>query len=350
MMGNDPPAAAGGDGEGTGGGTGTPGTPATPPQPVQPARCTAPGTTRATINTHALHVWLQAVDALSSNCNDANLIAQGIQSRLQSLFTLVTQRPGPPAQIQVLWTTNISGETVGNRDIVIYFVNCYRPGSTRRRGNTSVVERYLREREAATSGSLSQQYRALRQQFFSPLSSPSEAGLCIPDTDGTTASNSTSVCEVYIDVMTHANPVPAGAANRAQLLQNNLGFAMAGMAFHEAMHNKIDPFQGGSWNLHTSGGGGLAQGTLSGGQTHTQQNINLMAQRVNRVRRQYILQPTAASQPTTPPGGSGGASGTPSGAPTTPASPGASPAPSPPARATTPVVSDDPLGGIDLGD
>jgi hypothetical protein len=341
MIGKDPPAAGGG-------GTGTPSTPSTPPQPVQPARCTAPGTTRATINTHALHVWLQAVDQLSSNCNDASLIAQGIQSRLQSLFTLVAGRPGPPAQIQVLWTTNIASETVGSRDIVIYFVNCYAPGSgtIRRRGNTSVVERYLHEREAATSGSLSQQYHALRQQFFSPLSSPSEAGLCVPDTDGTTASNSTSVCEVYIDVMTQANPVPAGAANRAQLLQNNLGFAIAGMAFHEAMHNKIDPFQGSGWNLHTSGGGGLAQGTLSGGQTHTQQNINLMGQHVNRVRRQYILQPAAASQPATPPA-SGGASGT----PTTPATPSGSPAPAQPASpSSTPIVSDDPLGGIDLED
>lgn len=329
MIGNDPPA---------GGGTGTPSTPSTPPaQPVQPARCTAPGTTRATINRHALHVWLQAVDQLSSSCNDANLIAQGIRSRLQSLFTLVARRPGPPAHIQVLWTTNIASETVGSRDIVIYFVNCYASGSgtRRRRGNTSVVERYLREREAATSGSLSQQYQALRQQFFSPLSTPSEAGLCIPDTDGTTASNSTSVCEVYIDVMTQANPVPAGAANRAQLLQNNLGFAIAGMAFHEAMHNKIDPFQGSGWNLHTSGGGGLAQGTLSGGQTHTQQNINLMAQRVNRVRRQYILQPAAASQPATPPGGSGGGSGT----PTTPATPSGS---SSPAQPATPAGSSSP--------
>ena len=293
----------GGSGSGTGGGT-------PPARPVHAPRCTAPGTTRATLNRRALHVWLQAVDQLSTNCADATQIANTTRTRLQSLFTLVARRPGQPHVIQVLWTTDISSETVGRRDIVIYFVNCFAPGtsgSRRARGSNSVVERYLREREAATSGSTATTYRQLRQQFFNPLTTPGEAGLCIADTDNTPpASSGTSACEAYTDVIAAANAIPAGVANRSDFV-NNQGFALAGIAFHEAMHNKIDPFHGSSWNLHTSGGGGLALGNFGGSQTHTSANIRLMGQYIYRPRRQYILRPSTPQPTTTSPGTPAGA-------------------------------------------
>lgn len=286
---------------GSSGGGGSP-APATPATPATPARCTAPGTTRATLNRHAQKVWLQAVDQLSTTCADATQISGVIQSRLQTLFNLVATRVERRHRIQVIWTTNISSETVGSRDIVIYFVNWYAPGGSGTRGTNGVVERYLRERQAATGDSA---YGSLRRAHFDNRATPTEGGMCICDTDNTPpATRGTSCCEVYADRMISANAIPDGVANRGALV-NNQGFAMAGMAFHEAMHNKIDPFKGASWDLHGLSGGGLAQGNFGGGQQHTTADIREMGSYVNRVRGQYILQAaapatTAPATPATP--------------------------------------------------
>lgn len=289
---------------GTGGGGGAGGGTAAPaaPQVAQPARCTAPGTTRATLNSRALKVWLQAVDPLSTDCNDANGIAEGIQTRLQSIFTLVARRPGQPNQIQVVWTLDISRERVGQRDIVIYFSDWYTTRGGTTRSNRGVVNRYLQERARQTSGDLREDYRRLRQHHITQRSTPSEGGLCVPDTDNTPpASNGTSVSEVFTDIVLRAIPSIDQATNRSELLRTRYGFGLAGMAFHEAMHNKIDPFQPAGWDLHTSGGGGLAVVNLGWNQAYTQANINLMGQRINRARRQYILPASATAAPAASP-------------------------------------------------
>ncbi|MFH1746445.1 MAG: hypothetical protein ABIG44_05305 [Planctomycetota bacterium] len=300
-------------------GTDTPtegGSPTPSPQPVQPARCTAPGTTRATLVRGALRVWLQAVDPLNADCNDANIIAGGIEARLQSLFTLVARRPGQPQRIQVLWTTDVSTQTIGERDIIIYFTNWYAAGG-QRRSNNGVVNRYLQERASATSSdrSLSQAYQQLRRQHITNNTTPSEGGLCVPDTDGPDARRSTSVSEVFTDIMRAAIPADPAATNyRPDLLRNRVGFGIAGMAFHEAMHNKIDPFKTEwgerqspprTWDLHSQGGGGLAVGNFGWDQAHTSANINLMGQYIYRRRRQYILQPSQAASPSPSPGTGG---------------------------------------------
>jgi hypothetical protein len=315
MLGNDPPGTAGsGGGGGTGGGSGGTGTP--PATPVQPPRCTVPGTTRATIDAHALKVWLQAVDPLSPQCQEETPISEGIRARLQQLFDLVATRAGHHTRIQVLWTTDVSHETVGQRDIVIYFTNWYASDQSGSRGNSGVVDRYLRERGSATRSSdpeLSRAYGDLRRQHITNNTTPSEGGLCVADTDGAAASSSTSVSEVFTDIVRHAAAMPTGATNWELLLRNRLGFGLAGMAFHEAMHNKVDPFRPSGWNLHTDGGGGLALGHFGWEQEHTQININFMGQYIRNDRRQYIL-PSSAARPATTSGAAGQPAGTGSGA------------------------------------
>ncbi|MGD8451084.1 MAG: hypothetical protein PVJ57_04645 [Phycisphaerae bacterium] len=288
---------------GAGGGGGTGGGPAVPvPQPAQPARCTAPGTTRATLNTHALKVWLQAVDPLSPDCNDANGMAEGIQTRLQSIFDLVAARPGQPNAIQVIWTLDISSEPVGTRDIVIYFSDWYTTRGGTTPSSRGVVNRYLQERARQTTGDLRQIYQELRRVHITSRSTPSEGGLCVADTDNTPpVNNGTSVSEVFTDIMLRAMPSIDQAANRSELLRTRYGFGLAGMAYHEAMHDKIDPFQGEGWDLHSSGGGGLARGNLGWNDTHTQRNIDLMAQRIYQTRHQYILPAAAPTTPTPAP-------------------------------------------------
>lgn len=257
------------------------------------------------------------MDQLSATCADQTQIANVIQSRLQSLFTLVANRPGPPQHIQVIWTTNISSETVGSRDIVIYFVNWYASGNSGPRGTNGVVERYLRGRQAATSGAMARAYDSLRRTHFDNRTTPTEGGMCVCDTDNTPpATRGTSCSEVYADRMIHANAIPDGVSNRNDFV-NNQGFAMAGMAFHEAMHNKIDPFKSGSWDLHNLAGGGLARGNFGGGQQHTTADIVEMGNYINRVRGQYIL-PASTPATTTPAAPATPGSATPSATPARP--------------------------------
>jgi hypothetical protein len=180
--------------------------------------------------------------------------------------------------------------------------------------------------------------------------------MCVPDNDTGNTATSTSVCEVYSDVIRQNNQFDPGVAH-PERQQRRVGFAMAGMAYHELMHNKIDPYEwaigaGPSWDLHAHGGAGLALATISGGQTYTTPNITHMADHVHRDRRQYILRPAGAAQQAGggAPGagqpaaaGSGtGAGGQPGGGQPAGGQPGGG---QPASSGGSPASSGDPLGG-----
>lgn len=103
----------------------------------------------------------------------------------------------------------------------------------------------------------------------------SKAGRPIHDSasGGTYAHTSGMISEVYLRAFD-------GALNFSDVAAN--------IIFHEIMHNKLDaPKSKSVANIHTHGGGGLANSVVTAGSALTTENIKLMAGALSKKVKQY---------------------------------------------------------------
>jgi hypothetical protein len=97
---------------------------------------------------------------------------------------------------------------------------------------------------------------------------------CTAPSGGTFESNQGMISEVYMDTM-------EGDRDYCKLVAN--------LAFHELMHNKMDASTSGNTvnDLHTSGGGGLAQAKVVRDTPLSTQNIALLAGALGKNIKQF---------------------------------------------------------------
>jgi hypothetical protein len=106
----------------------------------------------------------------------------------------------------------------------------------------------------------------------------SKSGVPIHDSasGGTYAYTGGMISEVYLKTID-------GAANFSSVAAN--------IIFHEIMHNKLDaPTPATVANIHSTGGGGLANPTVTAGSALTDKNIELMAGALSKVVPQYTAE------------------------------------------------------------
>jgi len=221
---------------------------------------------------------------------EATAIQLGVQDRLQALFDDVARlRPGHP-RIALRWVTDMAQLRPADRELVIYFVGTFMTG---------VIQPQLEFlRLNARTPELRRHYET---QYNAAL--PSAVGGGLPE-DGLTftvqpndirlhAGPPWTVSEVYVSVMLArdfpgTSPRSPSLAGWVANMHDRIGCQIANVAFHEGMHNKIDPAHTGNWNMHTSGGGGLAVNTGSN-IAATTGNLSQFAAQLFRVApRQYV--------------------------------------------------------------
>jgi hypothetical protein len=239
---------------------------------VEATRSTKGGDTRTGLDSRAYTVWLHAVHKFYDAEKQNGWMRTGTQSRLQELFDLVAKKGSKIKKIDVTWTDDVGKAGVKDNEIVIYFVTGYTDGlikkyiADRLKQNLTEAERKTYDDAAATQSK----------------EGAKEAGLALIEIEW-------SLSEVYIAMCKEASPADPDATNYEELVTKWQARMAGNAAFHEAMHNKIDPTQGSSWDLHAKGGDGLAKATFGEKTNHTDANIQQMADALPKDRKQYIL-------------------------------------------------------------
>jgi hypothetical protein len=221
-------------------------------------------------------------------------IQMGVEQRLQQLFGQVS---GGDA-VALHWVPGASASQVrpSPNEIVIYFVDTYMRGV--------IFPQMDQLRLRAASPRMRQHYN---QQHASAL--PPAAGQPLPEFGLTFTVRPNDiqpgsgapwvVSEVYVgEIMRRAFagmfPRNRYMANFMNEQQNRVGALIAETAFHEALHNKLDPNRPRGWDMHSLGG--LAAGT---GANMNRATRNMMIQRLHqRLERQYV--PGTNQLPMTP--------------------------------------------------
>lgn len=242
-------------------------------QDVRATRSARQRPARTPVAARAYTVWLQQIADFSTNARHNTLIHDGTQQRLQAIFNQVARQRGAPRRITVQWTADASQANVRNNEIVIYFVQNYMNG---------LVHPWLLARARTFTGD------ARRQTLDNDraLQSGAEAGCTLLD-------GGVTISEVHIERCVSSTPADPEATNYEELLSRDVGGMCGNMAFHEAMHNKVDPTQRAGFDLHNGGGGGLAAASISDTTTATTANLRHMARALSRARPQYIRGQTA---------------------------------------------------------
>ena len=181
-----------------------------------------------------------------------------------------------------LWTMHPSQQGIIPSDCIVYFVSSYSHGVVRPRVQQALADPGLLP---ATRAQLT-----AADQMYAQQSMITGAIRHLGLTDATIP----AVSEVWIGLITrmvrglHAmNPVWTDAEIEG------VGYALAACAYHEAMHNKVEPNAGAGFNLHGPlGGGGIARGISSqmigSRQPPNSTHQSLMAQFFAVPRLQYI--------------------------------------------------------------
>ncbi len=249
---------------------------------TQATRSTSGSDTRNAVDSHAFTVWLQEERPLSDDSATRDLLREGVKNRLQELFDLVADESGPPRKIKVRWTADVSAESVKDNEIVIYFMKKYSQG---------LIKSYL-EGRADERSMLPDQERENYQALADGVSTIQDGGLTLTEDSWGPWSLSEVYAEVCID-----ESAAQDAANSDEVVRDWQGGNIGNLAFHEAMHNQIDPTKRDSWDLHSSGGDGLAVANVGEGTEHTNANIEKMAAAINKDRKQYIKGKTKPPAP-----------------------------------------------------
>ena len=245
-------------------------------------RSTNAGDSRTSVDSGKYIVWLQSLCPIADEeinaSADSPPAREGTHKHLQKLFNLVGQEAD--LSIEVRWTEDVSAESVKDKEIVIYLVKDYASG---------LISSYVDGRIADES--LSAAEKQPYEDLQTANANTEEAGLTLNEV-------SWSLCEVYVHDCYEARKGDLkDASNRNQLLEDCFGRMIANLGFHEAMHNKVDPTQADTWDLHKSGGKGLAKAEINDQTAHTDKNIELMASAVKKNQTQYIHGTTQAPPP-----------------------------------------------------
>ncbi len=249
---------------------------------VNGTRSTNSGDSRTKVDSGGYIVWLESrcpiADEGTDETADCQQARDGTQERLQELFNLVGEKAG--MSIEVRWTEDVSAETVKANEIVIYLVKDYASG---------LISSYVDGRIADES--LSEGERKAYAVQKAGVANIGEAGLTLNETTW-------SLSEVYVhDCYQARDAGMRDDVHRNDLLRTSFGRMIANLGFHEAMHNKVDTTHADAWDLHASGGGGLAEAIVSDKNNHTSTNIQLMADDIKTNRAQYIRGQTGAPPP-----------------------------------------------------
>jgi hypothetical protein len=210
-------------------------------------------------------LWLyQMADHLSINAG----LDGDFQRSVQTTLLRYASWPGSP---KVAWTNNLASAQVTPQDCVVYFVHGFHSGAAN----------YLLSH---TGGRLS----AADLQLVDSTNY-TELGLCL------TVPHQPTVSEVHIDKCLNA-------VRQARRFHTDFDatemidypLLLAAVAWHEAMHNKVEPHMRRGWDQHRSGGDWAGTFTCgpSGGflrpRAPDRTSIGLMSTHFARPTRQYI--------------------------------------------------------------
>ena len=249
---------------------------------LKAVRSTNAGDSRTSVDSGKYIVWLQSLCPIADEeinaSADSPPAREGTHKHLQKLFNLVGQEAD--LSIEVRWTEDVSAESVKDKEIVIYLVKDYASG---------LISSYVDGRIADES--LSEGERKAYAVQKAGVANIGEAGLTLNETTW-------SLSEVYVhDCYQARDAGMRDDVHRNDLLRTSFGRMIANLGFHEAMHNKVDTTHADAWDLHASGGGGLAEAIVSDKNNHTSTNIQLMADDIKTNRAQYIRGQTGAPPP-----------------------------------------------------
>jgi hypothetical protein len=175
-------------------------------------------------------LWLHAIAPLFRPAPKVNVeLRQRVRRNLERWATWPAE--GSP----VLWTDRPAGAGVRDTDCIVYFVPTYREGI--------IVGRTRRDPQFAGL------HYAMLQQLS--LGDPTHLSATIADPP--------AMSEVWAgDIIRWIREAKAGSVIWTEAELEQVTYALAVAALHEAMHNKVEPAKGDDWDLHDQGGGDAA--------------------------------------------------------------------------------------------
>jgi hypothetical protein len=211
-------------------------------------------------------LWLHAIAPLFRPAPKVNVeLRQRVRRNLERWATWPAE--GSP----VLWTDRPAGAGVRDTDCIVYFVPTYREGI--------IVGRTRRDPQFAGL------HYAMLQQLS--LGDPTHLSATIADPP--------AMSEVWAgDIIRWIREAKAGSVIWTEAELEQVTYALAVAALHEAMHNKVEPAKGDDWDLHDQGGGdaalALARRTVEKKRPPNAVNLRLLGTYLGSRRRQYIHQ------------------------------------------------------------
>jgi hypothetical protein len=178
---------------------------------------------------------------------------------------------------KVAWVNNLTQQAIRPEDCLVYFVGNYSTGVGRRWAHS-------------TGSTLTPAQQGSMNTFTF-----AELGMTY------NAPGQPTLSEVHIDKCLHA--LRLLRANNPTFSATEIvdyPIVLAAYAWHEAMHNKVEPHMGRGWDLHVNGGGGWANGLTfgtnggirgpgCGPMAPTQRNMQLMQQHFAKRGPQFIV-------------------------------------------------------------
>lgn len=220
----------------------------------------------ATIGAAMAILWLHAVAPLFRPAPKVNLeLRRRVKNNLERWATWPAE--GTP----VLWTDRPAGAGVRDTDCIVYFVPTYREGV--------IVGRTRREPKLAAH------HYAVLQQLN--LGDPTHLSATIADPPAMSEVWAGDLIQ-WIRESRAANPV------WTEVELEQVSYALAIAALHEAMHNKVESVKEPEWDLHRNGGGDaalpLARRVVAKRPPPGIENRRLLGLYLGSRRRQYIHQ------------------------------------------------------------
>jgi hypothetical protein len=243
-----------------------------------PAVRSAPGSTGTTVRRAEYQVFLVQLAPFPNDRNQRDSIRTGVSNRLVELFAAVADASGPPRTINLVWVDTLAeliAENPHPREVVVYFTESFQRG---------LIAPYLQSLSRRARPTSRDGFRDLYDRFN--RQPPAEVGLTVEGSYEATVGRRREVMWQYSEVFVRATYETfqdrnADISNVQQYMQDTVGYGIAGLVYHELMHNKVDPpevARDRNWDLHN--GTGLAR--ISGYRdAHTQANITKLAQYLN---------------------------------------------------------------------
>jgi len=210
-------------------------------------------------------LWLHATAPLFRPAPKLNVeLRRRIQANLSRWATW------PAETSTVLWTDRPGGAGVRDTDCIVYFVPTYREGL--------IVTRTRRDPQYAGL------HYALLQQLS--LGDPIHLSATIADPP--------AMSEVWAgDIIRWVREDRATKVIWTDVELEQVAYALAIAALHEAMHNKVESVKDDDWDLHRHGGGeaatALARRSMEKRVPPNAENRRLLGLYLGSRRRQYVL-------------------------------------------------------------